>query len=308
MTATNAMFPPTRASRSAQPVIELVDVTLRFPTDACGDTLVLDRLNLSFFPGQRYAITGASGAGKTALLKLIAGKLVPTQGAILRQLPPNQIAQGGKAPTYLALPGEQLIDPVCSLVENLDRAPFIDRELASALLETLNLSSYAGKPFDTWPQTARYRADIVWAFSQTAPVLLIDELPGLDLDAVAAVAGMVQTHATQTGQCILLACRQPSLAMRFSQRVVFLDRGRGALDSSSAHREPTAHAAQYTIVIAGAVDSDRARWFGATHWQVVNNLTVMVIAPKDQAGLFGILTRIRDLGLEIDAIQRNLSA
>ena len=58
-------------------MIELQDVTLRY-----GDKTVLDRLSLRFDTPGQYAVLGASGCGKTTLLRLIAGLLKPTSGLI----------------------------------------------------------------------------------------------------------------------------------------------------------------------------------------------------------------------------------
>ena len=43
---------------------------------------VLDNINLEFESGKKYAIIGANGSGKTLLLKLISGLLIPTNGNI----------------------------------------------------------------------------------------------------------------------------------------------------------------------------------------------------------------------------------
>ena len=44
---------------------------------------VLSDISYSFEKGKLYAITGRSGAGKTALLSLICGLATPTSGSIL---------------------------------------------------------------------------------------------------------------------------------------------------------------------------------------------------------------------------------
>lgn len=43
---------------------------------------MLDNINLEFESGKKYAIIGANGSGKTLLLKLISGLLIPTNGNI----------------------------------------------------------------------------------------------------------------------------------------------------------------------------------------------------------------------------------
>lgn len=60
--------------------IELRDVWFRY-SDA--DPWVLRGITLTLVPGQSVAIVGASGCGKTTLLKLLIGILTPTRGEIL---------------------------------------------------------------------------------------------------------------------------------------------------------------------------------------------------------------------------------
>lgn len=62
----------------ASPVIELRNVFLRFADDR-----VLNNVHLSVMKGELFVIVGPSGHGKSVLLKLIAGLLLPTEGQIL---------------------------------------------------------------------------------------------------------------------------------------------------------------------------------------------------------------------------------
>ena len=60
-------------------LLSLKDVSLAF-----GGPSVLDRVSLSVSKGLRAALTGRNGEGKSTLLKVIAGKLEPDSGEIVR--------------------------------------------------------------------------------------------------------------------------------------------------------------------------------------------------------------------------------
>ncbi|MDZ7793629.1 MAG: ATP-binding cassette domain-containing protein [Spirochaetia bacterium] len=49
-----------------------------------GDRPVLDKLNLQISPGKTTVIIGASGSGKSILLKVMAGLVPPTHGSVKR--------------------------------------------------------------------------------------------------------------------------------------------------------------------------------------------------------------------------------
>ncbi|MGH8613261.1 MAG: peptidase domain-containing ABC transporter [Gammaproteobacteria bacterium] len=62
------------------PTIEVRNLAFRY---ADGEPYILRDLNLTIPAGQCVAITGASGCGKTTLIKLLLGLLEPTEGEIL---------------------------------------------------------------------------------------------------------------------------------------------------------------------------------------------------------------------------------
>jgi phospholipid/cholesterol/gamma-HCH transport system ATP-binding protein len=64
----NAMTPP---------LIELKGISKRF-----GNTVILDRVNLRIEAGESLTILGPSGTGKSTLLRIIAGLLVPDEGEV----------------------------------------------------------------------------------------------------------------------------------------------------------------------------------------------------------------------------------
>lgn len=74
--ASDGAAPPRLEVRGA---MTLKDVAFRY---GAADRLVLEGLDLDVQPGEFLAITGASGGGKTTLLKLMLGLRSPTSGAI----------------------------------------------------------------------------------------------------------------------------------------------------------------------------------------------------------------------------------
>ncbi len=67
------------ARRLGRQVLELHDVDL-----VLGGRRLLDRVTWRLGPGDRVGLVGVNGAGKTSLLRLLAGELQPTTGRVLR--------------------------------------------------------------------------------------------------------------------------------------------------------------------------------------------------------------------------------
>ena len=69
--------PPAQPVPLGEPVVTLSNVSLRR-----GRTLAVDDVSLSVRAGERLAIVGGSGSGKTSLLHLVAGLREPTTGTV----------------------------------------------------------------------------------------------------------------------------------------------------------------------------------------------------------------------------------
>ncbi len=60
-------------------------LTLRDISLAFGGHPLLDGINLQLEPGDRLCLLGRNGSGKSTMLKLIGGELVPDGGEIVRR-------------------------------------------------------------------------------------------------------------------------------------------------------------------------------------------------------------------------------
>ena len=67
---------------SPSSLVEFKDVTFSYPGSA-GDRLILDRLNFTVPRGKVTALMGASGGGKTTVLRLIGGQQKANSGEVL---------------------------------------------------------------------------------------------------------------------------------------------------------------------------------------------------------------------------------
>jgi hypothetical protein len=62
---------------------------------------------------------------------------------------------------------------------------------------------------------------------------------------------------------------------------------------------------RYEIRVAGHLDQRRARFLGCEELRLLpDGDTLLVVAAVDQAALYGLLTRLRDAGLELIAAER----
>jgi ABC-type nitrate/sulfonate/bicarbonate transport system ATPase subunit len=72
----------TKPVRLDSPVIEIIDVSKRFQTEAAAAVNVLDHINLSIRENEFVVLLGRSGCGKTTLLNVIAGLTPVSEGEV----------------------------------------------------------------------------------------------------------------------------------------------------------------------------------------------------------------------------------
>ena len=160
-------------ARLGKLVYELEDVRLY-----AGQRLIFDQLSWQIGPGDRIAVVGANGAGKTSLLRLLAGELHPSGGRV-------RVGQTVR-PAYLSQELAELPDEQRTLtaVEQVARRVRMgDRELTAAQLAEL----FGFRGDRLWTPVAdlsggeRRRLQLLRLLAGEPNVLLLDE-PTNDLD------------------------------------------------------------------------------------------------------------------------------
>ncbi len=145
------------------------------------DAPVLSGVSLSITGPERIAITGANGAGKSTLLALIAGRLSPQTGRVVRHVP-------------LAMFDQQvsLLDAGETIAANFARLnPGVDNNACRASLARFGFRAEAAdRQVDTLSGGQRLRAGLACVLGgPVLPALLVLDEPTnhLDLDSIAAV-------------------------------------------------------------------------------------------------------------------------
>ncbi|MDT7623687.1 MAG: ATP-binding cassette, subfamily bacterial [Pseudonocardiales bacterium] len=210
--------------------LELCNVGLDY-----GRGPVLDGLNLVIDAGERIALLGDNGAGKSTTMSLIGGLYRPTSGQVLLDgfsvpdLPEHWLHQ------QIAMVLQDTFLFAGSLADNLryGRPDATDEEVAR-VAEAALVSEFADRlpnGLDTTVATGgvglsggqRQRVGIARALLVDAPVVLLDEpTAGLDVTAEELVVQAL-TYLVK-GRTVIMTTHQPALT-RLATRTVHLRRG-----------------------------------------------------------------------------------
>jgi heme exporter protein A len=165
-----------------------------------GGREVFSRLDFEATAGKALAVTGANGSGKTSLLRLIAGLLMPSAGSIE--------LQGGESDLSLAEQAHYLghrdaLKPALSVAENLAFwRDFFGGEAGDAAqsLAAVGLDHAAHLPAAYLSAGQRRRLSLARLLAVKRPIWLLDE-PAAALDSAgqSLVAGLMGEHLAGGG-------------------------------------------------------------------------------------------------------------
>lgn len=199
---------------------------------AFGSTAVLRGLDLVVPWGQRVALLGSNGTGKSTLLRTIATLHRPTAGSITLA-GADALADPVAVRPLLGVVAHQtyLYDELTALENLRYYAALYDlpqaRSLATARLAEVGLAGQANLRAGSLSRGQQQRLTLARALLHNPPLLLLDEPDtGLDL----AAFQLLETLLLATERTVLLATHNFRQAARLCQRAVILHQGRVAAD------------------------------------------------------------------------------
>ena len=206
----------------------------------------LDGIDLTVEPGERVAILGASGSGKTSLLRAIAGFVAPQQGRIaIDGLPVDPrnaralrglrrrvgvIAQSHDMVGRLSVARNVLAGHLgdWSIWRTLRSLAFLtadERREAASILARVGIESLGNQRTATLSGGERQRVAIARALAQRPRLLLADEpIASLDHDYARRILELLCRMAREEHVTLVCTLHQPALAREFFERVVVLER------------------------------------------------------------------------------------
>jgi simple sugar transport system ATP-binding protein len=242
-------------------VLELTNISKHF-----GAIQAVNDVSLAIEPGQVVGLMGDNGAGKSTLVKMIAGNVRPSHGA-MRMDDKELILH---KPVEARQHGIEIVHQDLALCNNLTAAAnvYLGRELRRGvgpfrILDYAAMYKRAGQIFAELKSETRPR-DLVKQMSggqrqavaiartmlSQAKIVLMDEpTAAISVRQVAEVLNLIRNLRNQGIAVVLISHRMPDV-FDVADRVIVMRRGRKVADKTIASSSPE----EVTGLITGAIE------------------------------------------------------
>ena len=245
------------ADMSASPLVEFKDVTFSYPGSA-GDRVILNRVTLSVPRGKVTALMGASGGGKTTVLRLIGGQQKANSGEVV--FDSKNVGQLTQPELYLARRRMGMLFQFGALFTDLsvfDNVAFPLREhtalpaslIRDIVLMKLNAVGLRGArdlmPSEISGGMAR-RVALARAIALDPDLIMYDEpFAGLDPISLGTAAQLIRQLNDTLGITSIIVSHDLEDTFRIAEKVIILANGaiaaQGTPDEVKNSPDPLVH-------------------------------------------------------------------
>lgn len=213
----------------------LTELKLESLEKRVGDQQLVHPLSITFEAGQIIALCGGNGAGKSTIIRMVAGLTKPTNGTIsiagetIEKNRNEYLNHIGYMPDDFQFSGGVTAYEALSFWGDLKGA---SRQRVKELLELVGLQDTGRKKVQSFSKGMRQRLLLAQALLAKPSLLLLDEpTNGLDPFWMKQFVQLLRLSAQQ-GQTVLFSTHQLQVAEAIADYIVFLKDGKVELSGS----------------------------------------------------------------------------
>ena len=209
-------------------MIEAKNISFKYSRS---DKFSIDDISLTVEEGMISCLLGANGCGKTTVLKLLYGMLIPKSGNVYYR---EDKVCPRTLPAYreeVAFTGHTWCDTDLTLKHNVEFLsllyPSFDQDYYARLLKCAGIEDKSDKLYANLSAGEKVKAEIAFALARRPKLLLMDE-PLANLDPVfkTDILEMLQDEVSSSGLGILMSTHLLDEINDITDRIYLLDKGK----------------------------------------------------------------------------------
>ena len=214
-------------------ILEMNDVEMTFKSDNT-ETCVLKDINLKIKKGEFVSIVGFSGTGKSTLINLMGGLLMPSSGEVLCkdvQVTQPSPERGVIFQNYSLLPWLSVRGNVALAVNQIykDKSKKERNEIVEHYVDMVSLYPAIEKKPKELSGGMRQRVSVARALSMDPEILLMDEpLSALDALTRSVLQDQILEIWEKTGKTMVLITNDVDEGLYMADRIIPLSMGPAA--------------------------------------------------------------------------------
>lgn len=232
----NRFTPPEKSKLRLEPVkkpiISIENVSLQFRDLRKQQKQVLNNIDTTFYEGERIAIVGNNGAGKSSLIKLIAGIVKPNQGEVTvldMQATKSTPEKLGKYVSYIYQNPEEMFieDSVKGEIELFLKARKVEgyEEIVGDILHDFSLTELRERDARLLSGGQKRRVSLAIGAAMQPNVILLDEpTANLDIATKKHVVHMLETLKEHV-KTVIIASHDMQLVSEWATRIIVMHNG-----------------------------------------------------------------------------------
>ena len=213
---------------TAKPYIQLENVSKSF-----GNVHAVKNLNLSIYRGELFSLLGASGCGKTTLLRILAGFEQPTSGRILidgidiTQWPAYKRPVNMMFQSYALFPHMTVFQNIAfGLKQERMEKPEIEQRVHD-VLDLVQMASFGDRKPNQLSGGQKQRVALARSLVKQPKLLLLDEpLAALDKKLREQTQFELVNIQEKVGVTFVVVTHDQEEAMTMSTRIAIMEEGR----------------------------------------------------------------------------------
>lgn len=218
-------------------MIELANVSLKYNTD----TVALKDVNLKINPGEFVFIVGASGSGKSSLIKLLMREKVASEGVVMvngynlnrlkrKEIPYFRRTLGVVFQDFRLIPNMTVYDNVAFSLRVTNASTRTIRKRVPQILNIMGLSQKAKRYPHELSGGEQQRVALARALINDPPLIIADEPTGnIDPELSYEIVDLLQ-QINRNGQTVVMVTHEHDIVRNFGGRTISIEKGQIVFD------------------------------------------------------------------------------